>query len=174
MIMGYWVEYGSRIKLGSQKIYTGPAHRRTGQKYEWLVQFYLFVFVGLIQSGPSKIFWPVHLWKNVVWPVLICPPVKHIFLKILCDLKFQIRFLIFFEVIRNFYNLLQSALGILLSRGYTDLRMVSSRMALIRATFGPTFSINLRVLCFFSRIRHLSRALLTAPRLLRDSQLKIL
>ena len=47
-------------------MYRGPANIRTGQKYEWLVQYYLFwfVFVGLVQSGPSKIF----------WPVLICAP----------------------------------------------------------------------------------------------------
>ena len=41
----------------------GPSHIRTGQKYEWLVQF--LVSVGLAQSEPSKIFWPVHLCKNM-------------------------------------------------------------------------------------------------------------
>ena len=36
---------------------------RTGQKYEWLVHF--FVFVWLDQSEPSKIFWPVHFCKKM-------------------------------------------------------------------------------------------------------------
>ena len=39
---------------------------RTGQKYEWLVQFciFCFVFVWLDQSAPSKVFWLVHFCKK--------------------------------------------------------------------------------------------------------------
>ena len=38
---------------------------RTGLKYEWLFQFYIFVFVGFVLSATSKIFWPVHFCKNM-------------------------------------------------------------------------------------------------------------
>ena len=37
-----------------------PALIRTGQKYQWLVHF----FVWLDQLEPSKIFWPVHFCKK--------------------------------------------------------------------------------------------------------------
>jgi len=48
--------------------YTGGALTRTGQKYEWPVQFCRFClrFVWLDQSAPSKISWPVYFCKKII------------------------------------------------------------------------------------------------------------
>ena len=70
---GYTKMHQDALNLYS--VYRG-AHIRTGQKYEWLVHFFYFVFVWLVQSGPSKIFWPVHLCNRKMFsgPSLYATP----------------------------------------------------------------------------------------------------
>jgi len=47
---------------------------KDGQKYEWLVQFFVLFLSGPSNQSRPKISGPSTYVKNVFWPVLICAP----------------------------------------------------------------------------------------------------
>ena len=51
----------------------GLAHIRTGQKYEWVVQFCLF-FICFCRARSISAVQNFLMQNNVFWPVLICAP----------------------------------------------------------------------------------------------------